>query len=213
MEKTFTKRIGVVIAASALVIGITGRTQAEIITSLSSSGPGGTTPLLAVNPLQKNSIEYIANFTSVAPITITVGVDGPGVYEFGHTINANETGIIANSTGSLWTAFDIALIGAPSGSMVNGAGFKVGDPLPFVSIDIIRTNVHYYGPPPLPSGATFQPGVEYFIGGTGPQAFSIQLTPEPEPPSAVLLTLGLVGVAGLMWCRTRAEGLKPPGVR
>ena len=170
-------------------------------------------PLLAVNPLANNSVQYTANFTSVAPITIMVGVDSPGLYSFGQTIHVNETGIVTNSTGSFWTAFDIALIGAPSGSSIAGAG-SAGPNQELFEISSFASNVvHYVGTPGLPSGASFEPGVDYVIGGTGPQVFSVQFIPIPEPTSAVLLTLepgrsgggGVSSGAGVRpetaWCR------------
>jgi hypothetical protein len=209
-----SKRISVAIVASALVIGFTGQSRAGV-TSLSSSGPGGTVSVLEVDPNRNdgfnNAINYNAGFTSLAPITITVGVDSPGDYPFGHTIESAATsfGIITNSTGSFWTAFDISLIGAPSGSSIRGDGLSGPNQGLFgVSFSPDLLTAHYTGNPGLTAGSSFEPGVDFTIGGTGPQTFSIQLLPHgtaiPEPGSAVLLALGLAGVAGPAW-RARAR--------
>jgi hypothetical protein len=215
-----SKGIGAAITASVLAIGITGQSRAQV-TSLSSSGPGGTVPVLQVDPNHddgfNNAIDYIADFTSLAPITINVGVNSPGDYPFGQTIEAaaSSFGIMMNSTGSLWTAIDISLIGAPAGSKIQDAGsagpnqgaFGFGV---FFSPDLLTA--HYAGPPGVAvpgvaAGASFEPGVDFTIGGTGPTTFSIQLLPHgtavPEPGSALLLALGLAGVAALTWRRAR----------
>src|SRR5262249_21364940 len=156
------------------------------------SGPGGTVSVLQVdpnhNPGFNNPIDFIADFTSLAPITITVGVGSPGDYPFGHTIEGppSSFGILTNSTGTLWTSLDISLIGAPAGSKIHDAGSSGPNQGAFgfgVSFSPDLLTAHYAGPPGVAAGATFEPGVDFTIGGTGPQTFSIQLLPHPEPGS------------------------------
>src|SRR5690242_11921585 len=118
------------LAFAAAVIGLTtvapGLARAGMITSLASGGPGGTAAVAIESGFpQGNVAAFTANFTAVAPIVITIGVDGPGHYAL---INPSSPGLnVTNSTGLQWAAFEFALAGVPAGSQLSGASQSTDD--------------------------------------------------------------------------------------
>jgi hypothetical protein len=197
-----------------MLVGVTGRVQGGMITSFSSSGPGGTTTLAYdTNPgfPPKAALEYTANFTSVAPIFIMIGVDGPGQYYLTSEVSANVT----NSTGEHWSTFDFVLSGAPSGSRLAGAS-QSGPSFPnhfdippsFLPSPSAADIIRFSGGTGVAAGGGTSLGVTIVIGGFGPATFQVALAPNSVPePSTVVLVLsgGLFGLGalGLKGCTQR----------
>ena len=145
-----------------------------------------------------DSVQYSANYTSLAPIDFNLTVSGPGNYFVGTTI---ET--VTNSTGSLFPHFYAYLQDAPAGTSFNEAGwsslvFSNGPsflPQPFPN----STELEFSGAPGLGSGDSTVIGVGFQIPASvsGSQSLVVLLSPTsvPEPSSLILgLASALAGV-------------------
>jgi hypothetical protein len=178
-----------------LLVGMTGPAQGGMITSFSSTGPGGTTTLtIDTNPAfpPDSALDYTANFTSVAPIFVNIGVDGPGQYY----LNADVTGNVTNSTGEHWSVFDFILSAAPAGSRLGGASqsgpsspdhFDI--PPSFLPSLGAAVDLRFSGGTGVAPGGGTDLGVIIVIGGSGPATFQVALTPSVPEPSVIVLFL------------------------
>src|SRR5215475_8639466 len=94
---------------------------AEII-SVSSTGPGGTTPLLNIGTLVSpdDTINFINVYTADAPIVFTLKIQGGGRYFIGDNFEGLE-----NETDATIHAFEALLFGAPGAAIV-GASWSTG---------------------------------------------------------------------------------------
>ena len=193
-----------------LLVGIVGTARGGMITSFSSSGPGGTTTLaIDTNPgLPPGSgLAYTANFTAVAPITIAIGVDGPGQYYLAAEVAENVT----NSTGEHWSVFDFILSEAPAGSRLAGAsqsGPVVPDhfniPPSFLPSPGAADDIRFSGGTGVAQGGGTGLGVTIVVAGSGPATFQVELAPSVPEPSAIVLFLS-AGLCGLAFLSRRAR--------
>jgi hypothetical protein len=172
-------------------------------TGASASGPGGSVTNLAIETTfnTDDSIQFDANYTSLAPIDFFLTLNGTGDYFIGAPF-----GGITNSTSSTFSSFYAYLVNAPAGSTFNESGwegtvFSGGTSLspPFPN----ATLTTFHGPPGLLAGGSTDIGVGFSISASGPQTVEVVLTPTtiPEPST---LTLGLIGaIASLGYCARR----------
>jgi hypothetical protein len=194
-----------------LLVGVEGRAQGGMITSFSSSGPGGTATLsIDTNPglPPGAALAYTANFSSVAPIFITIGVDSPGQYYLTSEVSENVT----NLTGEHWSAFEFILSGGPAGSRLAGASqsgpsspnhFDI--PPSFLPSPSNADIVRFSGGTGVAPGGGTSLGVTIVVGGgSGPETFQVELAASVPEPSTIVLVLssGLFGLGGL-WRRHR----------
>jgi hypothetical protein len=187
MFSRFTKGLLAVVAWAGLI----SAAGAENITSITTpTGPGGS-GTAAIDSATPSAADVSLDFTAVAPIGFVVTVDGPGAYLI-HT--SAGTGGILNDTGVPWTSLLFEISG-PAGTGANTVGFD--NPQYFANADIKPGYI-------LLNQGTVPPGVQYNIdlGFATTQAGEIMLTyipnglaPVPEPSSAVLLGLAIVGGA------------------
>jgi hypothetical protein len=195
-----TKKLYLSVAVVALVIGAMGTARAGMITSFSSSAPGNTT--LAVDPGNASYLDFTANFTSSTPITITVGVSGPGTYLLVAPDNA-MTNNVTNSTGQRWKAFDTDIKGgyvsAFSDSSSPWSNLSFNSPFPF-------TNVHLSGGAGLLSGESVYLSPGFAVNGSdGRATVEVTFTPtaNPEPSTLVLAGTAITLTGAGYWWRSR----------
>jgi hypothetical protein len=167
--------------------------SAEMITSVSAAGPGGTVSSLAIETtfLGANAVQFDANYTSPAPIVFTLTVDGSGDYFIGVPF-----GDITNCTGASFPSFFALLMGAPAGVMFDGAG---GDPAVFSNFTHFppsTSEVAFNGPPGLGAGNSTDIEVIISVPSSGPETFEVVLTPTavPEPSTWAMMLLGFAGL-------------------
>ena len=195
-----TKKLCLSVAVAGLMIGATYPASAGMITSFSSSAPGNTT--LAIDPGNASYLDFTANFTSSAPITITVGVSGSGTYLLVAPDNA-MTNNVTNSTGHRWKAFDTdvsgAYVSAFSYSSSPWSNLSFNSPFPF-------TNVHLSGGTGLLSGESMYLSPGFTVNDSdGRGTFEVTLTPTPNPePSTLVLASTAITLTGVgYWWRSR----------
>jgi hypothetical protein len=201
-------------AVLALVLFAATPAWAGSITSLTSSGPGGTTTLAGVGTA---TALYTADFTAVAPITIHFSVDGPGTYTVDASPSVHDgTRNVTNSTGVMWTTFAFHLVQAPGAEFVGASFGPLGGPNKFGDATFLPPS-----PPPHPpitvifSGGTgVEPGastpllVQFNVTAAGASTADLVLTPNvplpvPEPASLTLAAVCLGGMALEVWRRRR----------
>ena len=181
------------------------------ITAVSSSGPGGTVSNLGITTTfsANDSVQFDANFTSLAPIDLTLTVNGPGMYFVGAPF-----GFITNSTSEAFPSFYAYMVGPPAGTLFDEASWQdavFSNGVSFLPPFPNTTEILFSGPPGLGVGDTTSIGVGFQITATGTNTLDIVLSPVPVPePSS--LVLGLIGaVTGLGYGSSRTLRLRGRG--
>jgi hypothetical protein len=174
--------------AIVLLIGSPRATIAGNITFIDTPSGTGGTGTAAIDGQTPSAADVSLIFTSVAPISITLGVDGAGGYLI-HT-SAGSGGIL-NDTGVPWTSL-LFQVSGPAGTGANTIGF---DNPQYLAQGTIKPGYILLFDGTVPVGAQYN----IDLGFATAQAGTITLTytpngfaPVPEPSSLVLLSLGVV---------------------
>ena len=194
------------LTALVVLTGLAPAAGAQDITSITTpSGPGGTGTAV-IDSVTSSAADVSLDFTSVAPISFTLDVDGPGGYLI-HT--SAGTGGILNNTGVPWTSL-LWEVSGPAGTGANTVGFD--NPQYFANADIKPGYI-------LLDEGTVPVGAQYNIdlGFATTQAGEITLTyipnglAVPEPSSLVMLGLGAIGGAIMYRRHRRSRRAAPVG--
>ena len=193
-----------VISLAALIAAISAESANAEILSVTSSGPGGTTPMLSVESYfnTNDGVAYNANFSNVAPIDILFKVGpttSPATYYFG--LPAGDS--ISDGAASPFFGFDITLTTIVPGSAILLAGRD-----PAVFPDVIAsdaTEAKFSGPPGLQPGASTSVSVTFEVGAFGGDFQYVELALTPSVPEAPTWTMMLAGFAGLGFAGYRAS--------
>jgi hypothetical protein len=193
MLKRYCRRI----MAMGLLIGVSSAAMGQDIISVTQpSGPGGT-GITAIDTQFENQgitglLDVGLNFTSVAPISFSFEVDGPG----GYTLHAESgfnptvmTGIV-NDTGQAWDGFifsvDTSLGAGPNGLEIFN----------YFNSGVFSSSAITLSDGIVPPGATLD--VIFGVGTPAAMDVSVTFTPlsaVPEPSSVVMLGLAVTGGA------------------
>jgi hypothetical protein len=203
-----TQRLAVAIL---LISGpaLLARPASAEITAVSASGPGGTVSSLAIETTftTDDSVQFDADYTSAAPIVLTLTVDGSGDYFIGVPI-----GSVTNSTSASFPSFFAFLEGAPAGATFNEATWEDAvftNGTSFIPAFPNTTEVSYNGPTGIGAGDSTSLNVGFSIPDsvTGPETFKVVLTPTtaavPEPSTWAMMLVGFAGLAYAGFRRSR----------
>ncbi len=178
-----------IVMASVLLIGAVPKAGTGSITSIHPPhGPGGTGTAL-IDPQTSSAADISLNFTAVAPISITLEVDGAGGYLM-HTNTAS--GGILNNTGVPWTSLLFEVAG-PAGTMANTIGLL--NPLYLPDHTFLGNEILLFGGT-VPVGAQFN--IDLGFATTQAGQVTVTYIPNfvvPEPCSIALLGIAVVGAA------------------
>jgi hypothetical protein len=195
-----------------MALGLCASAEAGSITSASSSDPAHTTLLIdtSLTAYALPVVVFTIDFTTLNPVTISVGVDGAGSYELVAAM-ANVT----NGTSTDWTTFTIDLAQAPAGTYFYGVGFNSSSsPNQFQTAAFYPdastpTGIYLSGGTGVGPGqiASLEPGVTT----TGAGVFDVRFTPNgsfsgivPEPSGIVLSSAAIVCM--FLWrCARRVD--------
>jgi hypothetical protein len=181
------------LAVAFLVAAALPARAAHIDLAASDLGGGSVTP----SDLGPGTLAFDPAFSANVPMTLAIVVDAGDV---GAPLAWNA--LVDNLTGELWTGFTVSIVGAsfaevgsaegnsaPSTQITVGAGtvaLTFGDPGEAAGFDLGNA---------LGNGTDWR--IELGALGAG-GSFSLVLTPlaVPEPASAALVALGLLGLTG-----------------
>jgi hypothetical protein len=183
------KRTGRGALALVLLIGVAPWARAGNITSITTpSGPGGTGTAV-IDGQTSSAADVSLNFTSVAPIQITLDVDGAG----GYLIHTNgSTGGILNNTGVPWTSL-LFQVSGPEGTGANTIGF---DNPQYFAQGLIKPGFILLYDGTVPVGAQYNIDLGFATSQAG--EITLTYTPNAVPEPSSLALLGVAAVAGLI---------------
>jgi hypothetical protein len=173
--------------------------QADIVGTPTISGPGGTG---VIGPNGGTLTEPALNYTSLAPLDVTITVDSAARYYVSETTSfAGITGV-ENNTGVSWSGFTWQLISEVPGSLVydpnspNFSGIDFFFPAYFANATGTPTLATFSGGT-LPSGSFFEPAFKIDFPSAG--TYVVRETPiaVPEPSGLILLALG--AATAMLW--------------
>lgn len=188
------------LATLLVALGIASSAHADIV-SVTFSGSGGTASL---GPTGGTLTEPALDYTSMAPIDVTITVDSAGRYDVSETTAfAGITGV-ENHTGVAWSGFTWALISSPAGALVylpsspdfSGIDFSFPQAFPLPATGTATLGTFSGGT--LASGSFFEPAFKIDFPGAG--TYVLRETPFAAPEPSGLILLG-VGAATALVCR------------
>jgi hypothetical protein len=186
------------------------------ISSVSSSGPGGTTPILNVtttaDPL--DTLFFSADFTAAAPIKLSITLGGDST--LGYFVDPTDVSIpnIMNDSGVSFPSFYVYLVGAAD-ARIYSAFYDAGtfDAVPTFLPDLGHAHeVIFGGPPGLGSGDATGIGISFSFSTPPPmQTVEVILSPTPvlvpEPSTWGLMAAGFGSMALMRFARARNRRL------
>lgn len=197
------------VLAFACVVPLARQASADI-TAVTASGPGGSVTDLAIATdfSPHDSVQFKAVFTSAAPITFDLTIDGPGGYIVGYPLQD-----VTNSTATPFPSFYAYQLDAQAGSTFYAGSYNVhafSSGVTFAPPFPNATTVRFDGPPGLGIGETTNIGVEFEINAPGSRTVEVVLTPVamsvPAPSALTLVLIGAVACLGHRARRPRGRG-------
>lgn len=175
----------------AILVMPTMSAQAGNVTAIDYIGGPGGNGYGYLDPFYSNQADINMEFTSVAPIYVTVTVDGPGEYNLVIGPTSYYSTFLYNDTSVPWSTI---YVGGPGQDFANQGSI-------FNSYLQGTDQGWLYG-------TTWNPGVYsgivlgFGVTQAGTYTYTIipnvplGLSPVPEPASSLLLTIGLAAVVG-----------------